>query len=176
MKPPRRKLQKTENNPTTSQFWLLKSEPDAFSWEMCKSRGPKGEPWTGVRNYLARNNMRAMRLGDLGFFYHSNEGLEVVGIVRVIELAHPDGTDDTGKWECVDVAAVCDLPEPVTLAAVKTNESLARMSLVTSMRLSVQPVTKDEWAEVCRMAGLDPAALASAPLIPSKPASARKRK
>ena len=145
--------------PVSTGFWLLKSEPDAFSWEMQKSRETKGEPWTGVRNYLARNNMRAMRLGDLAFFYHSNIGLEIVGVVKVITLAHPDKDDDTGKWECVDVEAVCDMPAPVTLVAVKDNPKLARMSLVTSMRLSVQPVTADEWAEVCRMGGLDPTRL-----------------
>ena len=142
--------------PVSTGFWLLKSEPDVHSWEMQKARGPKGEPWTGVRNYLARNNMRAMRLGDLGFFYHSNIGKEIVGIVRIITLAHPDAEDATGTWECVDVAAVCDLPSPVTLAAVKTSAKLARMSLVTCMRLSVQPVSKAEWTEVCRMGGLDP--------------------
>jgi predicted RNA-binding protein with PUA-like domain len=140
-------------------FWLLKSEPDAFSWEMLKARGPAGEPWTGVRNYLARNNMRAMRLGDLGFFYHSNIGKEIVGVLRVTALAHPDPEDDTGTWECVDVIAIADLPKPVTLADVKANRRLARMSLVTSTRLSVQPVTKAEWAEVCRMGGLEPGAL-----------------
>jgi predicted RNA-binding protein with PUA-like domain len=122
---------------------------------MQKSRGSKGETWTGVRNFLARNNMRAMKLGDLGFFYHSNLGKEIVGIVKVIALAHPDPTDDTGKWECVDVEAVCDLAKPVTLVDVKANPKLARMSLVTSMRLSVQPVQPDEWREVCRMGGLD---------------------
>lgn len=144
---------------TEKMYWLLKSEPDVFSWEMCKARGKTGEPWTGVRNYLARNNMRAMRLGDLGFFYHSNEGREIVGIVEVIALSHPDPDDDTGTWDCVDVGAVCDVPKPVTLAAVKANTKLAKMSLVTSMRLSVQPVTAAEWAEVCRMGGLDPAKL-----------------
>ncbi len=142
--------------PVSTGFWLLKSEPDVFSWEMCKSRGAKGEPWTGVRNYLARNNMRAMRLGDLGFFYHSNEGKEIVGVVKVIALAHPDTEDTTGTWECVDVEAVCDMPKPVALAEVKANPSLAKMSLVTSMRLSVQPVTKAEWSEICRIGGLDP--------------------
>lgn len=142
--------------PVSTGFWLLKSEPDAFSWTQQKARGEKGEPWEGVRNYLARNNMRAMRLGDLGFFYHSNEGLEVVGVVEVCALAHPDASDDTGKWECVDVRAVCDMPRPVTLEAVKANPKLAKMSLVISMRLSVQPVTAAEWDEVCRMGGLDP--------------------
>jgi predicted RNA-binding protein with PUA-like domain len=131
--------------PVSTGFWLLKSEPDVFSWEMQKSRGPKGEPWTGVRNYLARNHMRAMKLGDVAFFYHSNIGKEIVGIVRVITLA----------WECVDVEAVCDLPKPVTLVDVKANPKLAKMSLVTCMRLSVQPVTAAEWKEVCRMGGLD---------------------
>ena len=145
--------------PVSTGYWLLKSEPDGFSWEMCKARGPKGEPWTGVRNYLARNNMRAMRLGDLAFFYHSNIGLEVVGVARVMALAHPDPEDNTGTWECVDVEAVCDMPKPVTLADVKANEKLAKMSLVTSMRLSVQPVTAAEWAEVCGMGGLNPKAI-----------------
>jgi predicted RNA-binding protein with PUA-like domain len=146
---------KTTLVPSTSQFWLLKSEPDVFSWDMQKARGAKGEPWTGVRNYLARNHMRAMRLGDLAFFYHSNIGKEIVGVVKVIALAHPDADDDTGTWECVDVEAVCDMLKPVTLADVKANPKLAEMSLIKSMRLSVQPVTAAEWAEVCRMGGLD---------------------
>jgi predicted RNA-binding protein with PUA-like domain len=140
-------------------YWLFKSEPDAFSWEMQKARGAQGEPWTGVRNFMARNNMRAMKLGDLGFFYHSNVGKEIVGVVEVCALAHPDPTDGTGTWECVDVKAVCDMPKPVTLAAVKANPKLAAMSLVRSMRLSVQPVRSEEWAEVCRMGGLDPRSL-----------------
>ncbi len=142
-------------------YWLLKSEPDVFSWEMCRARGAKGEPWTGVRNYLARNNMRAMAVGDLGFFYHSNIGKEVVGVLRVVALAYPEPGDETGKWECVDVVAVCDMPKPVTLADVKANAKLAKMPLVTSMRLSVQPVTIDEWAEVCRMGGINPKKLKS---------------
>jgi predicted RNA-binding protein with PUA-like domain len=140
-------------------YWLLKSEPDSFSWEMQKARGKKGEPWTGVRNFTARNNMVAMRLGDLGFFYHSNEGKEIVGIVEVCALAHPDQEDDTGVWKCVDVRAVCDVPKPVTLAAAKANPKLANMALVRTSRLSVQPVTPDEWKEVCRMGGLDPKAI-----------------
>ena len=148
---------KTTIIPLTPQFWLLKSEPDVFSWEMLKARGEKGEPWTGVRNYLARNNMRAMKLGDLAFFYHSNIGLEIVGIARVSALAHPDAEDETGTWECVDVVAVRDLPRAVALRDVKANGTVAGMSLVTSMRLSVQPVTRVEWAEVCRMGGLDAA-------------------
>jgi predicted RNA-binding protein with PUA-like domain len=141
-------------------YWLLKSEPDAFSWEKLKAKGRAGEEWSGVRNYLARNNMRAMALGDLAFFYHSNIGLEVVGICEVSALAHPDSTADDPKWECVDVRAVRDMPKPVTLADVKANPKLASMSLVTSMRLSVQPVTAAEWAEICRMGGLDARKLA----------------
>ena len=143
--------------PVSTGFWLLKSEPDVFSWDMLVERGAKGEPWTGVRNYLARNNMRAMKLGDLGFFYHSNIGKEIVGIAKVIALAHPDPDDQTGTWACVDVAAVCPLPNPVPLATVKETPKLAKMSLVTCMRLSVQPVAAAEWKDVCKMGGLNPA-------------------
>jgi len=136
-------------------YWLFKSEPFKFSWDDLKAKGDKGEEWDGVRNYLARNNMRAMELGDLGFFYHSNEGLEVVGICEVCALAHPDSTTDDPRWECVDIKAVMDMPQPVKLADVKANPKLEKMSLVTSMRLSVQPVTAGEWLEVCRMGGLE---------------------
>ncbi len=136
-------------------YWLFKSEPFKWSWEMQKARGEKGEQWDGVRNYLARNNMRAMKLGDKGFFYHSNEGLEVVGIVEVCALSHPASTTDDPRWDCVDIKAVRDVPKPVTLKDVKANPKLENMALVTSMRLSVQPVTEDEWIEVCRMGGLD---------------------
>jgi predicted RNA-binding protein with PUA-like domain len=138
------------------QTWLFKSEPDAFSWDNLVARGPKGESWDGVRNYQARNNMRKMQVGDLGFFYHSNEGKEVVGVCRVIATVHPEAKDDSGKWECVDVAAVTPVPKPVTLDAVKLNPKLSGMMLVVNSRLSVQPVTADEWKEVCRMGGLDP--------------------
>ena len=136
-------------------YWLFKSEPDAWSWDQQKAKGKAGEEWTGVRNYQARNNMRAMQIGDLGFYYHSNEGLEVVGIVEVCKLAHPDSSTDDPRWECVDIRAVCDMPKPVTLKDVKANPKLAQMSLVTSMRLSVQPVTEEEYLEVCRMGNLD---------------------
>ena len=136
-------------------YWLFKSEPFKWSWEMQKARGEQGEQWDGVRNYLARNNMRAMKLGDKGFFYHSNEGLEVVGIVEICALSHPDSTTDDPRWDCVDIKAVRDVPKPVTLKDVKANPKLEKMALVTSMRLSVQPVTEDEWVEVCRMGGLD---------------------
>jgi len=137
-------------------YWLFKSEPDSFSWEQQKARGKKGEPWEGVRNFLARSNMKAMRLGDRGFFYHSNVGKEIVGIVEVCALAHQDASDDTGVWTCVDVRAIADMPKPVTLSAVKANPKLAQMALVRSARLSVQPATAEEWREVCRMGGLDP--------------------
>jgi predicted RNA-binding protein with PUA-like domain len=141
--------------PFSTGYWLMKSEPDVFSWDMLVAKGRRGEPWTGVRNFQARNFMRAMQLCDRCFFYHSNEGLAVVGICEVSTLAHPDPDDDTGKWECVDVRAVCPMPKPVMLADIKANPKLAKMSLVTSFRLSVQPVTADEWAEVCRMGGLN---------------------
>ena len=154
MKPSSKKA--PQNKERLRQYWLFKTEPEEHSWEMQKSRGRKGEPWTGVRNFVARNNMKAMQLGDRGFFYHSNEGKEVVGIVEVIALAHPDATDETGVWKCVDVCAVMDMPKPVTLVAVKANPRLADMSLVRSARLSVQPVTPEEWDEICRMGGLDP--------------------
>jgi predicted RNA-binding protein with PUA-like domain len=137
-------------------YWLFKTEPEEHSWEMQKARGRKGEPWTGVRNFVARNNMKAMRLGDLGFFYHTGEEKQIVGIVEVCATAHPDDRDETGIWKCVDVRAVCDMPKPVTLAAAKANPKLADMVLVRKPRLSVQPVTPEEWKEVCRMGGLDP--------------------
>ena len=133
-------------------YWLFKSEPFKFSFADLKARGPAGTEWDGVRNYLARNNMRAMRVGDHGFFYHSNEGLAVVGICEVIAPSHPDSTTDDPRWDCVDVRAVRDLKRPVTLAEIKAEPSLSKMSLVTSMRLSVQPVTDEEWETVLAMA------------------------
>ena len=141
--------------------WLFKTEPEEHSWEMQKERGAKGEPWTGVRNFVARNNMKAMQLGDLGFFYHTGEEKRVVGVVEVCALAHPDPTDSTGVWKCVDVRAVCDMPSPVTLADAKANPKLANMALVKTARLSVQPVTPEEWTEVCRMGGLSERDLAT---------------
>jgi predicted RNA-binding protein with PUA-like domain len=148
-----------KRRPGEPSYWLMKSEPDAFSWDDLKAKGASGEPWTGVRNFLARNNMKAMQVGDLGLFYHSNIGLDVVGILKVIALAHPDPSDDTGKWECVDVIAVADMPKPVSLATIKETPSLSKMSLVTSMRLSVQPVTPQEWRIVCKMGEIDPKSL-----------------
>ena len=138
-----------------TNYWLFKSEPFKWSFDMQKATGEAGQEWDGVRNYQARNNMRAMQIGDRGFFYHSNEGLEVVGIVEVCGLAHPDSTTDDPRWECVDIRALADMPSPVPLKDIKANPKLAAMSLVTSMRLSVQPVTEAEWMEVCRMGGMD---------------------
>ena len=138
-------------------YWLFKSEPSVFSYDDLVKKGKGGTQWDGVRNYQARNNMRAMKIGDLGFFYHSNEGLDVVGIVEVCALAHPDSTTDDARWECVDVRAVRAVPKPPTLADIKANPKLSEMALVRLGRLSVQPVTPAEWAEVCRMGGLDPA-------------------
>lgn len=142
------------------QYWLFKSEPFKFSWDdLCAM---DCDHWDGIRNYQARNFMRAMEVGDLGFFYHSNEGLDVVGIVEVVRKTYSDHTFEdeekfkkTGKnpWEMVDVKAVRKLKNPVTLKAVKANPKLADMALVTSMRLSVQPVLKTEWDEILRMAG-----------------------
>ncbi len=143
---------------TETRYWLFKSEPATWSWEDQKKHDGPAE-WEGVRNYQARNNMRAMKVGDLGFFYHSVKEKRIVGIVRVAREAHPDSTDDSGRWECVDVEAVCDLPRPVHLNEIKDNPKLADMVLVRNSRLSVQPVTQEEWEEVCRMAGLDPVPL-----------------
>ncbi len=137
-------------------FWLFKSEAETWSWEQQQARGANGEPWTGVRNYQARNHMRAMKLGDLGFFYHSGGVRAVVGIVRVSGALHPDADDDTGAWECVDIEAVASLPNPVTLETIKAVPTLAEMVLVKNSRLSVQPVTALEWNAVCSLAGFDP--------------------
>ena len=138
------------------RYWLFKSEPDAWSWDQQVAKGEVGEEWHGVRNYQARNNMRAMELGDLGFFYHSNIGKEVVGIVEVCALAHPDSTTEDARWECVDIRAVRPLKTPVTLEMCKADPRLSQMVLVNNMRLSVQPVTPDEWAAICAMGGVDP--------------------
>lgn len=135
--------------------WLYKSEPFKWSWDMQVAAGAKGTFWDGVRNHSAKLNLMAMRLGDRGFFYHSNEGLEIVGIVEVIREAYPDPTAEPGEpWVVVDLKAVQALPRPVSLAEVKATPALAKMSLVTSMRLSVQPVTDEEWALVCKMGGM----------------------
>jgi predicted RNA-binding protein with PUA-like domain len=136
-------------------FWLFKTEPSTFSWEDQVRAGKKGEEWNGVRNTLAQKHMRSMEIGDLGFFYHSVDEKSVVGVVKVVSKIHPDSTDSTGRWNCVDVAAVGPFPRPVSLAEIKAEPRLADMVLVKNSRLSVQPVTKDEWALVCQMGGYD---------------------
>ncbi|MEQ9196025.1 EVE domain-containing protein [Parvibaculum sp.] len=135
-------------------YWLFKSERDTWSWDEQKKKGAKGEPWNGVRNYQANNNMKAMKKGDLGFFYHSNDDRCVVGIVRVIGEHRPDPTDEKGKFGLVVIEAVEDMPKPVTLADVKAEPALSEMVLVKNSRLSVQPVTAEEWKLVCKMGGL----------------------
>jgi predicted RNA-binding protein with PUA-like domain len=132
-------------------YWLFKSEPSSWSWNDQVKAGANGTGWTGVRNHLAKQQMMAMTVGDQGFFYHSNDGKEIVGIVEVIKAFHPDPTDDTGKFGMVGVKAVKPLAKPVTLADIKTTKSLSTMSLVTSARLSVQPVTAAEWKLICNM-------------------------
>ena len=135
-------------------YWLMKSEPGAWSWDQQKKEGKVGAEWDGVRNYQARNNMRAMKKGDLAFFYHSVGEKACVGIVKVVAEAHPDSTDGSGQWECVDVAAVADLSRPVTLSEIKATPQLKDMVLVNNSRLSVQPVTAAEWQKVCTLGGL----------------------
>ena len=136
------------------RYWLMKSEPDAFSWDDLVAKGDAGEEWDGVRNYQARNNMREMALGDRAFFYHSQKDKAVVGICEVIALSHPDSTTDDPRWDCVDVRALTPFAEPVTLAQVKAEPELAEMALVKTSRLSVQPVSAEEWALVCKMGGV----------------------
>lgn len=135
-------------------YWLFKSEPDVFGWPHQLAKGDAGEEWTGVRNYQARNNMRAMKVGDLGFFYHSNIGKEIVGIVEVIRESAPDSTTDDPRWDCVMVKAVQELPNPVSLDTCKVQPGLESMVLVNNTRLSVQPVTEAEWRIICGMGGL----------------------
>jgi predicted RNA-binding protein with PUA-like domain len=140
---------------TSMAYWLLKTEPETFSWDHQVERGGKGEPWTGVRNYRAREHLKAMRLGDQAFFYHTGDEKQVVGIVEVIREAYPDPTDDAAVFRAVDVRAVRPLPSPVTLKAVKADRRLQDMVLAKQPRLSVQPVTPDEWRIVCAMGGIE---------------------
>jgi predicted RNA-binding protein with PUA-like domain len=135
-------------------YWLFKSEPDVWSWTMQKAKGGTGEEWTGVRNYQARNNMRAMKLGDKGFFYHSNADKAVVGIVEVCKTAHRDSTAKEGDWDCVDIRALQDVPQAVSLDVIKNDTRLKEMVLVKNSRLSVQPVTIEEWKLVCELGGV----------------------
>ena len=135
-------------------YWLFKSEPDVFGWPHQVAKGDAGEEWSGVRNYQARNNMRAMKCGDRGFFYHSNIGKEIVGIVEVIRESAPDSTTEDPRWDCVMVKAVQALPSPVSLDACKVQPGLEKMVLVNNTRLSVQPVSDEEWRIICQLGGL----------------------
>ncbi len=135
------------------QYWLFKSEPNAWSWEDQLAKGETGEEWDGVRNYQARNNMRLMEIGDLGFFYHSVNEKMIVGVIEVCKLAHPDSTTDDPRWECVDIKAVGSFPTPVSLQDCKDDPRLADMVLVNNSRLSVQPVSAEEWRIVCELGG-----------------------
>ncbi|SNZ19847.1 EVE domain-containing protein [Cohaesibacter gelatinilyticus] len=136
-------------------YWLFKSEPNTWGWDQQLAKGEEGEQWDGVRNYQARNNMQKMKLGDRGFFYHSINEKSIVGVVEVCAEAHPDTTDDTGKWHCVDIKAIKSVVNPVTLDDCKAHPDLANMILVNNSRLSVQPVSEEEWAIVCQMAGIE---------------------
>ena len=136
-------------------YWLFKSEPNTWSWDDQIAKGGIGEEWDGVRNYQARNNMRAMKMGDLGFFYHSVNEKRIVGIVEVCAESHPDSTAvGDPRWECVDVKAAAPMPRPVTLAEIKAEERLRDFALVRQSRLSVVPVSEAEWILICRMGGL----------------------
>ena len=137
------------------RYWLFKSEPSVWGWNDQTAKGEEGEEWNGVRNYQARNFMREMDVGDLGFFYHSQEEKAIVGIVEVINPAHPDSTTDDPRWECVDIKAVKPVKAPVTLEQIKADPRLTEMVLVRNSRLSVQPVTAEEWRIICGLAGLD---------------------
>ena len=138
------------------RYWLFKSEPNTWGWDDQLARGDTGEEWDGVRNYQARNFMREMSVGDRGFFYHSVNEKRIVGIVEVIAEAHPDSTTDDPRWECVDIKAVKPVTRPVTLDEIKNDPRLADMVLVKNSRLSVQPVTEEEWNILCEMAGVTP--------------------
>ncbi|WP_299825910.1 EVE domain-containing protein [uncultured Roseobacter sp.] len=135
-------------------YWLFKSETTTWSWDQQVAKGDAGEEWDGVRNYQARNFMREMAVGDLGFFYHSQKDREIVGIVEVIAEAHPDSTTEDERWECVDIKAVKPVKTPITLDDIKADPRLSEMVLVRNSRLSVQPVTAKEWQIICEMTGV----------------------
>ena len=135
-------------------FWLFKSEPSTWSWDQQVAKANEGEEWDGVRNYQARNFMRQMKVGDRGFFYHSQKEKAVVGTVEVIAEAHPDSTTDDDRWECVDIKAIASFQTPVNLEMIKQDPRLADMVLVKNSRLSVQPVTDTEWAIICELGGI----------------------
>jgi predicted RNA-binding protein with PUA-like domain len=134
------------------QYWLMKSEPSAYSWQQLNKDGKTG--WTGVRNFQASANMKAMKKGDRVFFYHSNEGLEIVGIMEIAKEYHPDPTDKTEKFGMVEVKPVAPVPTPVSMKEIKATPALKDMVLVKNSRLSVQPVTAAEWKLVCKMGGV----------------------
>ena len=135
-------------------YWLFKSEPDVLSFDDLLGKGKTGDEWTGIRNYQARNNMRKMALGERGFYYHSNIGKAVVGIVEVCALIHPDSTADIPAWECVDIRGLKAMPRHITLDEIKTVKALSEMVLVKNSRLSVQPVLDAEWKVICDLGGL----------------------
>ena len=130
-------------------YWLFKSEPNTWGWDKQVAKGQACEEWDGVRNYQARNFMRQMTVGDLGFFYHSINEKRIVGIIEVSAECHSDSTTDDPRWECVDIRAVADMPNPVTLEQIKADPRLTDMILVRNSRLSVQPVTEKEWQIIC---------------------------
>ena len=132
-------------------FWLVKSEPDAFSWQQLVAAGV--EPWTGVRNHAAKLNLKAMRQGDRVFFYHSQVGREIVGVAEVVREAYPDPTAETGDWVCVDLRALAKLPRPVTLAAMKADAALEGLALIRQSRLSVVAVSAEHWRHICALGG-----------------------
>ncbi|MBL9073699.1 EVE domain-containing protein [Tabrizicola sp.] len=136
--------------------WLFKSEPDVWGWDHQVAKGDQGEEWHGVRNYQARNNMRAMKIGDRGFFYHSNIGKEIVGIVEVCRESSTDSTTDDSRWDCVWIKAVKPLKRGISLEECKVTPGLEKMVLVNNSRLSVQPVSDEEWAIICQLGGVDP--------------------
>jgi predicted RNA-binding protein with PUA-like domain len=135
-------------------YWLLKTEPETFSWDDQMKRGGKGEPWTGVRNFTARKHLKEMKKGDRAFFYHSGAERRIVGVVEVIRESYPDATDAKGLFVATDVKALWPMPKPVTLAEVKAEPRLKNMALVKYSRLSVQPVTASEWTIICKMGGI----------------------
>lgn len=133
-------------------LWLMKSEPDAWSWSDQVAKGT--EAWTGVRNHQAAGYLKAMRVGDRAFFYHSTTGREIVGIVRVTREAYPDPTDASGRFVCVDVTAGRAFPRPVPLAVIKADPAFSDFALLRQARLSVMPVAPDHWQALCRLGGL----------------------
>jgi predicted RNA-binding protein with PUA-like domain len=138
----------------TMAYWLMKSEPGSWSWDQQAAKGAKGEAWSGVRNHQAKLNLMKMKKGDRAFFYHSNIGKEIVGIIEIIREAHPDPTAKAGEpWVVVDVKALEPMPKPVSIDAIKIEPKLKAMVLINNTRLSVQPVTADEWKIVCKMGG-----------------------